>query len=210
MSPNSSDRSTSVAHATRRRGATLESALLDATWQLLLDNGYDELTYDEVATRAKTSRAVLYRRWPTKVELVRAAVTRALTQDRIEVPNTGNLRDDAIAALRQLNQTRIRVGLQLAARLNGYYDETGTTLLDLGSTVVGDRGPIFDELLARADRRGEIHLAAVPTRVRHIAMDLFRHEALITRRPVDETVIESIVDDVFMPLLKLSSPYPAK
>ena len=57
----------------RRRGATLEKALLDATWEELVEKGYDGLTIESVAERAQTARAVIYRRWPSKPELVRAA-----------------------------------------------------------------------------------------------------------------------------------------
>ncbi|MFZ2625286.1 MAG: helix-turn-helix domain-containing protein, partial [Propionibacterium sp.] len=66
----------------RRRGPALEAALLDAAWQVLLEVGYDELTFEAVAAVAGTSRAVLYRRWPAKPELVRAAAVRALGADQ--------------------------------------------------------------------------------------------------------------------------------
>ena len=49
--------------ATRRRGATLERALLDAAWEELQESGYARLTMERVADRAGTSRAVIYRRW---------------------------------------------------------------------------------------------------------------------------------------------------
>ena len=58
----------------RRRGEVLEKALLDAAWAELTERGYDDLTVDAVATRAGTSRAVLYRRWPSKQELVLATL----------------------------------------------------------------------------------------------------------------------------------------
>src|ERR1700689_58257 len=60
--------------ATRRRGATLEHALLDAAWQELQASGYAKLTMERVADRAGTSRAVIYRRWRNRAELVIAAM----------------------------------------------------------------------------------------------------------------------------------------
>src|SRR5664279_3898962 len=57
----------------RRRGEDLETALLDATWEEFKAVGFYDLTIAAVAQRAGTSRAVLYRRWPGKVELVAAA-----------------------------------------------------------------------------------------------------------------------------------------
>src|ERR1700722_20923204 len=60
--------------ATRRRGATLEHALLDAAWEELQESGYAKLTMERVAERAGTSRAVIYRRWRNRSELVIAAL----------------------------------------------------------------------------------------------------------------------------------------
>ena len=61
---------------TRRRGSTLEAALLQAAWDELTEAGYAAFTMEGVAARAKTSRAVLYRRWPNRPQLVVAALGR--------------------------------------------------------------------------------------------------------------------------------------
>ncbi|HKB49683.1 MAG TPA: helix-turn-helix domain-containing protein, partial [Ktedonobacterales bacterium] len=58
----------------RRRGATLERAILHATWEELVAVGYANLTMERVAAHAGTSRAVLYRRWRSRPELVLAAI----------------------------------------------------------------------------------------------------------------------------------------
>ena len=47
-----------------------ESEILDATIAMLLDSGYDRLTMDAVAGRARASKATLYRRWESKASLV--------------------------------------------------------------------------------------------------------------------------------------------
>ena len=45
-----------------------EDEILDATLTLLFEVGYDRLTIDAVARRARASKATLYRRWDTKAE----------------------------------------------------------------------------------------------------------------------------------------------
>jgi AcrR family transcriptional regulator len=50
-----------------------EAELLAVTLELLQEHGYDRLTVDAVATTARASKATIYRRWPTKAELVLAA-----------------------------------------------------------------------------------------------------------------------------------------
>ena len=47
-----------------------ETEILEATLEVLSDVGYDRLTMDAVALRAKASKATLYRRWNGKVSLV--------------------------------------------------------------------------------------------------------------------------------------------
>jgi AcrR family transcriptional regulator len=59
---------------TRRRGEALQNALLDAAWEELQAGGYAKLTIERVAERAGTSRAVIYRRWRNRYELVIAAL----------------------------------------------------------------------------------------------------------------------------------------
>jgi AcrR family transcriptional regulator len=49
--------------------------LFDAVRALLMEAGYERLTFDAVAVRARTSKATLYRQWGSKAGLVMAALT---------------------------------------------------------------------------------------------------------------------------------------
>jgi len=76
-----------------------EAEILEATLQVLAEGGYDRLTMDAVATRAKASKATLYRRWNGKVSLVIDALHQGHHHAAPEEPvDTGNLRDDLITA----------------------------------------------------------------------------------------------------------------
>jgi AcrR family transcriptional regulator len=63
---------------TRRRGADFENALYAATLAELAEHGYGALSMDGVATRARTGKAALYRRWSGKHELVLSALQHAM------------------------------------------------------------------------------------------------------------------------------------
>jgi AcrR family transcriptional regulator len=78
--------------ATRRRGATLENALLDAAWDELQSTGYAKLTMERIAERAGTSRAVIYRRWRNRPQFVIAALRHHQPVAAAGVPDTGTLR----------------------------------------------------------------------------------------------------------------------
>ena len=185
----------------RRRGAALEAALLDATWEELVEVGYGALTLDSVAQRAGTSRPVLARRWPTKPELVRAAVVRTTTLTEFVTPDTGSLAEDMRQALRQSNEKRGSVSTLLVAYLGGYFLETGTNLAQLRDEMIAGRTNRFDEIVDRAIARGEVDPAGLTPRMRSVAFDLYRNEAVMRLGPVPDDVIDEIVDDVYVPLL---------
>jgi AcrR family transcriptional regulator len=186
----------------RRRGAVLEAALLDAAWEELVDKGYDRFTIESVAERARTSRAVVYRRWPGKAELLHAAAARAGShQPQTPVPDTGTLRGDVIELLRQVNRSRARIGVQMILQLGGYYAETGTGMAELRGAFLSGRSSAMQRVLDRAVARGEVDPTTLTPRVAGVPFDLFRQELLMTLKAVPDQVIESIVDEVFLPLV---------
>ena len=187
----------------RRRGAALETALLAAALDELDEHGYDDFTVDGVAARAHTSRAVLYRRWPGKPELVHAALVAAMNSDPLTVPDTGSLRGDVISLLQQANDRRGHLATAVVTRLGGFYRDTGTNLATLRNELEGGCGASMDELIARAVTRGEIQPGQINGRLAQLPVDLLRHDVLFTLAPLTEKAIEEIVDAVFLPLVRL-------
>ena len=187
--------------ASRRRGAALEDALLSATWQELVEHGYGALTFDSVAQRAATSRPVIARRWATKPELVLAAVGHEMLRQEIAVPDTGNLRDDTVALLREANEKRIAVSALITSYLGDYFLETGSSPAELRASIIGKRQSSVDAIVDRALARGEVRADRLTPRTRTLAFDLFRHEALMRLGRVPDDVIDEIVDDIYLPLL---------
>lgn len=186
----------------RRRGAVLEEALLDAAWLELTERGYDDMTIDAVAVRAGTSRAVLYRRWPNKQELVLATLVHEVGKDVVVMPDTGSLRGDVIELLRQANKLRVGLATALMTRLGGFYRQTGRSLADLREFVLGDRDAVLEQVIQRAIDRGEIEPQQVTDRIARLPVELFRYEILMTLQPLSDATIEEIVDTIFLPLLE--------
>jgi AcrR family transcriptional regulator len=186
----------------RRRGARLEDALLDAAWEELAAAGYANLTMDGVAARAGTSKPVIYRRWPSRAELVRAAVRRRIGSIADEVPDTGSLREDTLAVLR---------GLRRRCRVMG----TGTALgllaeaHELPPDVFGVVPAVMMTVLKHAAERGEARPESVTPRIAALPGDLLRHELLISRAPASDAFLAEVVDEVFLPLARTPGPGPA-
>lgn len=188
--------------APRRRGRVLEEALLEAAWDELIDQGYDALTIDAVAARAGTSRAVLYRRWPGKQDLVLAALTREVGKDVIQAPDTGSLRDDVVALLRAANQRRVQLATQVFTQLGGFFRQAGTSIAEVSDYVLGGRDSLMEQAIQRAIDRGEIPPGPVSPRIARLPLDLFRYEILVTLQPLSDNAIDEIVDTIFLPLLR--------
>jgi AcrR family transcriptional regulator len=191
----------SDAPATRRRGAELEAALLDAAWLELTEKGYSGLTIDAVAERAQTSRPVIYRRWADRQALALAAIRHHYDSEPVEVPDTGSLRGDLRELLRIASDRRTEMAVMLSAQLAGLFAETGMSLADVRNRLIGGTTVWNGVILTRAQERGEIDLDVVPERVQNLPFDLMRHELLMTHAPVSPAFIDSTVDDIFLPLV---------
>ena len=191
--------------ATRRRGAELEEALLDAAWEELVAVGYSGFTFEGVAARARTSRTVVYRRWASRADLAVAAIAHYDRKHPLPVPDTGSLRDDLVALLRRFSERSSELAVVMSLRMSAFFAETGATLADLRERLLADRaGPnAMEQILDRAAARGELDPARLTPRLAALPVDLIRHELLMTGRPVSDDVITEIVDDIFLPLVRL-------
>jgi AcrR family transcriptional regulator len=185
----------------RRRGADLEDAILDAAWEQLTAEGYGHFTIDTVAARARTSKPVLYRRWKTSDELLRAAIRHRGAVTVVPDPDTGTLRGDFLALLRRANTLRSDMAALLSGMLGSYYDQAGLSPADLRSEFLAGRTSATEHAIERAVGRGEIDPDRLTPRIASLPFDLWRHEVMMTLRPVPDHVLRQIVDDIFIPLV---------
>jgi AcrR family transcriptional regulator len=77
------------------RGEAIVQGVLTAALEELARAGYRALRFEDVALRAGVNKTTIYRRWPTKIELVRAALA-SEARCKIVVPETGSLRSDLL------------------------------------------------------------------------------------------------------------------
>jgi AcrR family transcriptional regulator len=84
----------------RPRDASADERILAAAAQLILTRGFDNMTVDEVAAKARAGKATVYRRWAGKEDLAFAALEQ-LYGTELPVPDTGSLRGDLRAGFSQ-------------------------------------------------------------------------------------------------------------
>jgi AcrR family transcriptional regulator len=188
----------------RRRGDVLNSAIFEATLQELAEVGYARLTMERVALRAGASKASVYRRWPSRMELALDAVHH-LAPDPTDTPDTGSLRGDAIAFMRLAAALLAGPGGEALRGLLGdaLADQSRTLELRRHSRGTGHR--VMQEITRRAVERGEITAAAITPRRLDVAQAMLREYFLFHGPPIPDAAIVEIVDEIVLPLLQDSA-----
>lgn len=77
----------------RPRDPATDLRIRRAAAELLLQNGFDKTTVDEVAARAGVGKATVYRRWASKEDLAVAAME-SLYEAELPAPDTGSIVSD--------------------------------------------------------------------------------------------------------------------
>jgi AcrR family transcriptional regulator len=188
----------------RRRGPALDAALLDAAWEELIEVGFAKLTMESVALRAGTGVAVLYRRWANKDQLTLAALEHHRSTHPVALPDTGTLRGDLLGALTAMGQAGAAFfAVTAAAAFSGLLAGAGLTPAQVRDRIIGDqRLPRVQAIYQRAHDRGEIDLDRIAFAVLAMPFDLVRHDLLMNVEPAKTARIRSIVDDLFLPLVR--------
>ncbi|HEX4811488.1 MAG TPA: TetR/AcrR family transcriptional regulator [Nonomuraea sp.] len=184
----------------RRRGEALSAAIYQATLEELAESGYAGLTMERVAERARAGKASLYRRWPTRIELVTEAVRSTLPTPE-SLPDTGTLRGDLVAMLRQAAQALSGPAGEALRGLLGEALSSESPLRALRRTSQGMARRTMEEVVRRAVDRGEVAPGAVTPRRLDAGHALLRHHFLFGGPPIDDDLVIQIVDEVVVPLL---------
>ncbi|CAN5162568.1 TetR/AcrR family transcriptional regulator [soil metagenome] len=185
----------------RRRDPTRDAEILDATLDVLAETGYDGMTIDMVAARAKAGKATLYRRWPSKPDLVLDAVAcmKSSGVDLENLPDTGTLRGDLVAMIKPPSildaerKTRVMAGIVSMLAGNPELAETARQAL------IEPRASANRIFFQRAIDRGEIPADADLATLCIIGPAMASYRTLMLRKPVDREYLVSIIDTIILP-----------
>ncbi len=198
------DRPSGLADARRRRRAhdPREREILDAALELLATVGYDRMSMDAVATRARAGKATLYRRWACKPDLVVDAM-RYLLDGGTPVSDTGDLRTDLLAVAAA---TRRALSGDLGAVARGVLGElrhNPRLRAALRVTFTGEGGGQggggLRAVLDRAVERGEVAPSTDVGFVAETGFSLLMMRLLVSGEPVEDADLERLVDHVLIP-----------
>lgn len=140
--------------STQVRGERLIAKVVEATLKELSDVGYRALSIEVVAERAGVNKTTIYRRWPTKAELVREALE-SIVDSVFTNPDEGSLRGDLVAfakGLRDVTSTPQGRGIFRVMAAESENSELGEVMNQLRRTAMC----IPEKMLDRAVKRGEV------------------------------------------------------
>ena len=181
-----------------------ECELLAVTLELLQEHGYDRLSLDAVATTARASKATLYRRWPTKAELVLAAFVEGTRNVAVD-PDTGTLRNDLLELGESIRAHVSTHALTIRAVL---VETSRSTELDamMQEQFLEQRRALMANVLSRAAERGEIAASAITEDLWDVLPGYLIYRAVLTGRAPSPTTIRELVDNVLLPSLTRHNP----
>lgn len=174
------------------RTSVVTSRVFDATVALLEEGGIGAVTFQKVAERAEVGRATLYRRWPEPAFLVGDALA-ATAADRIRISDTGSLRGDLEAMLKQIgafiDSSTGRAAI-IAALSGRELPEFALQARQLWERRREDVAPIFD----RAKERGELSESADGDLLFSLAAGALYTRMIVMAQPIDDEWISRALD----------------
>ncbi len=174
-----------------------EQQILDATLEVLADVGYDRLTMDAVATRAKASKATLYRRWNGKVSLVIDALLSVKTTP--EVPDTGSLRGDLIASFCGMGGLTDQQSVGTFASVLTAIHRDQDFAAAFRREVIGPKSQVSRTVFERARDRGELADGVDIELFAPALAGIVLHRMYVMGELPDEALITRVIDQIILP-----------
>lgn len=178
-----------------------ERELCATALQLLREVGYDAMSMDALAKRARASKATIYRRWSSKADLVVDALRlMAVPADAVS-SDSGSLREDLLLVTRSFGgaaacSSELFASVAHAARTDDRLCQAVRERISEPSRQVTAR------VVARAVARGDLHPDAARLALFHDLLPALLMARTAMQLPVDEEFCVEVVDEVLLPVLQ--------
>lgn len=191
----------------RKRGAALEDAILEASYAELSEVGYAAFSVEGVAARARTGKASIYRRWPTKQLLVLDALCARLPTPaqcglEMDLPDSMSTKDALRMIARKISGILASPdgAVMRAIKCEAVTDPELARAID--DRFQAPRRAAMIELLRRGVARGEVRPEAATPIVADVLPAVLTHRIVLQREPVTERTITAIMEQVLIPLIE--------
>jgi AcrR family transcriptional regulator len=173
------------------RSARIRDAVLAATAEVLAEAGYDGLSIEAVAARAGVHKTTVYRRWPTKAELI-AETTRERSQQYVPVPDTGSLAGDLTALARAVvGNIGSEIGTNMTRTLVAA-SSTSREVAEVTAAFWAERLDLTAGIIDRAIERGELPARSDAHLILETLIGPLYVRLLLTGEPIDASFADRV------------------
>lgn len=178
----------------RPRDPQVDRTILAATLELLGEDGFDGLSIEGVAARARVGKTTVYRRWPSKIPLVVDALTQMKTPTPTVVAEDMPTREALVRAMAGFTRPHEGSAARVLAGLVDAMSRNEELAQAVRSVLVAERERGLVSVIERGKQRGEIR----PEVDARVMVDLLGGPVvlrrLITGAPVNQRLALAIVD----------------
>lgn len=183
-----------------------EAEILEGVIATLIEVGYDRMTFDAVAGKVRASKATLYRKWPTKADLVVSALEHLKAQggeDPHGLPDTGSLAGDLTFHFCDDQEFNEKSTLLFGAVVSAIHRDAELTSV-FNERFMKPRMAQLRDVVIRAQHRGEVGEDADVDQLAGILPSAIAYRVMTTGQCPDEPFITSTIDQVMLPACRAS------
>lgn len=146
------------------RSTKVVAAVRAAAMELLAERGYAGVEIPEIAARAGVNRTTVYRRWPSKADLV-LDIMLADIRAKVPTPDTGSFQEDLTRLLTSIADVLSHPAAQGLFQILAAQRDADTEYSDMRRRFWDERFAVSGAIVARAIERGEIPVGVSPRAV---------------------------------------------
>jgi AcrR family transcriptional regulator len=177
---------------TRGRAARVVEDVLRATGEELCRVGYAAMRIEDVAASSGVNKTTIYRRWPSKVDLVSAAIQQF--KDHTTFIDTGSVRQDlreSLVTLLDLNKDRKWQGI--IQMISSHTDPEVNALSD---KLRDEQHAKRVAMIERGIARGELPPTTDTSLIADMVIGAVVRRLLSFRQTIDESYVDAVLDVV--------------
>lgn len=174
-----------------------EQEILETTLTILAEVGYDRLTMDAVAARAKASKATLYRRWSSKARLVIDALH--ASKGKTDLPDTGSLKGDLQGAFCGMGGLTDPVMVAIMSSVITAIGRDKEFAREFREHFIATKLEASNAIWERARERGELRDDLDIELLSHALAGVVLHRVFMFGEPATEELVSQVIDQIILP-----------
>lgn len=199
---------TAIASPSRRRGAALEDAILGAAWDELSEIGYAAFTVESVAARARTGKASIYRRWPTRSDLILDAMCARMPTPEacgleMQFPDEVTTFDALRGIAGVITEVMASPAGEVMRTIKCEAQNDAELARAIDERFAAPRREALQALLRRGIERGEVRPGADDPLIADLLPAMFMHRVIMLGETLTPQDVSDIIEKVLIPLVEV-------